>query len=391
MKMKKITFIMIVMSAVLAACNNQNKLEQSQKTEGMNTEVPQISDFSVGEENTAYAQYFSGKSWLSPLTKMSELNVPISNVTFEPACRNNWHSHTGGQILIAVGGVGFYQERGKEAQQMLPGDVIEIAPDIEHWHGAAPDSWFSHLAIACNPQTNENIWLAPVTDEQYKDAVNQLNVRNMENSLNRKQQKIVTIAANTAIGNLNALQTELNAGLDAGLTVNQIKEILVQMYAYAGFPRSLQGINTFMSVLDDRKSRGINDAQGAEASPITDTRDKYTRGREVLEKLTLIDQKNITGANAFAPAIDVYLKEHLFADIFERDVLTYLERELATISALAVMTGVDPMLQSHINMGMNVGWTEPQLRQVASIIASSINKQQGDNTLQMLNKVITGR
>lgn len=140
----------------------------------MNTnksEVPKISEFPVGAENTAYAQYFSGKSWLAPLTQLSELNVPISNVTFEPTCRNNWHKHTGGQTLIAVGGVGYYQERGKAAVKMLPGDVIEIAPNIEHWHGAAPDSWFSHLAIACNPQINENIWLEPVSDAQYAEAV----------------------------------------------------------------------------------------------------------------------------------------------------------------------------------------------------------------------------
>ena len=220
---------------------------------------------------------------------------------------------------------------------------------------------------------------------------NQLKARNMENSLNPKQQKIVTIAANTAIGNLEALKTELNAGLDAGLTINQIKEVLVQMYAYAGFPRSLQGINIFMSVLGDRKYKGINDPEGAGASPVTDTRDKYTRGREILEKLTLTDQKNITGANAFAPAIDTYLKEHLFADIFERDVLTYLERELATISALAAMTDVDPMLQSHMNMGMNVGLTKPQLRQVTSIITSAVNRLQGNNASQILDKVVAKR
>lgn len=219
----------------------------------------------------------------------------------------------------------------------------------------------------------------------------QLKAQNMENSLNPKQEKIVTIAANTAIGNMDALKKELNAGLDAGLTVNQIKEVLVQMYAYAGFPRSLNGISTFMAVLDDRKAKGINDNVGADASPITDTRDKYTRGREVLEELTKTDQKNITGANAFAPAIDQYLKEHLFADIFERDVLTYFERELATISALAAMPGVDPMLQSHMNMGMNVGLTEPQLRQVVSIIGSSVNKQQGDNASQILDKVVAAR
>lgn len=149
---------------VFTACNNpQNK-------ETMET-VPEISDFPTGTENTAFAQYFSGRSWLAPLTSNTDLNVPMNNVTFEPGCRNNWHSHTGGQILIAVGGAGYYQERGKEAVRMEVGDVIEIAPNVEHWHGAAPDSWFSHIAIACNPQTNENIWLESVTDGQYAEAV----------------------------------------------------------------------------------------------------------------------------------------------------------------------------------------------------------------------------
>jgi len=202
---------------------------------------------------------------------------------------------------------------------------------------------------------------------------NQLNARNMDNNLNPKQQKIVTIAANTAIGNLDALKIELNGGLDAGLTVNQIMEVLVQMYAYAGFPRSLQAINTFMSVLDERKAKGMNDAEGPEASPVTDNRDKYARGRETLETLTQTGQKTISGANAFAPAIDRYLKEHLFADIFERDVLTYQERELATISALSAMPGVDPMLQSHKNMGRNTGLTDLQLREIAAIVNSSVS------------------
>lgn len=210
----------------------------------------------------------------------------------------------------------------------------------------------------------------------------------METALDKKQQKIVAIASNTAIGNLETLRTELVAGLESGLTVNEIKEVLVQMYAYAGFPRSLQGINTFMSVLDDRKSKGINDPEGTEASPITDTRDKYTRGREILETLTQTDQKNIAGANAFAPAIDVFLKEHLFADIFERDVLTYQQRELATIAALAAMQGVEPMLQSHMNMGLNVGLTQSQLQQLVSIITTSVNTEQGEIAGNILSKVI---
>jgi quercetin dioxygenase-like cupin family protein len=134
------------------------------------TPPPKTGDFPLGEENTAYAQYFTGKSWNAPLTSNKDLNVPINNITFEPGCRNNWHSHSGGQVLIAVGGTGYYQERGKAAVRIHAGDVVEIGQNVEHWHGAAPDSWFSHLAITGNPQTNENKWLDPVTDKEYTEA-----------------------------------------------------------------------------------------------------------------------------------------------------------------------------------------------------------------------------
>lgn len=167
----KTIFIGVIagVSLFLSSCNEQNI--QNQKTNSMETSVPTISKFPLGEENTGFAQYFSGKSWLAPLTSNKDLNSPLYNVTFEPGSRNNRHSHSGGQILIVVGGVGYYQERDKPARRLVEGDVVEIAPNVEHWHGAAPDSWFSHLAISCNPQTNQNTWLEPVSDEEYAAAV----------------------------------------------------------------------------------------------------------------------------------------------------------------------------------------------------------------------------
>jgi len=128
------------------------------------------SAFPVGQENTGFAQYFSGKSWLAPLTKDKRLKSPAFNVTFEPGCRNNWHKHSGGQLLIAVGGVGYYQERGQPARRLVPGDVVEVPPNTEHWHGAAPDRWFSHLATVGNPDTNQNTWLEPVSEADYRAA-----------------------------------------------------------------------------------------------------------------------------------------------------------------------------------------------------------------------------
>ena len=117
-----------------------------------------------------FSAYFIGQAYRAPLVRDEALNCPVSNVTFSPGCRNNWHSHTGGQILIAVGGVGYYQERGKAARRLLPGDVVEIAPDIEHWHGAAPDEAFSHLAFMLpvgDPSLMGNEWLEPVDAEVY--------------------------------------------------------------------------------------------------------------------------------------------------------------------------------------------------------------------------------
>lgn len=125
--------------------------------------------FGLGEPNVAFAQYFVGKSYLKMLTTEG---VPVANVTFEPGCRNNWHIHRadrgGGQILLCTSGRGWYQEWGEEARELHPGDVVTISAGVKHWHGAAKDSWFTHLAIEVPGEKTSNEWLEPVTDEQYQ-------------------------------------------------------------------------------------------------------------------------------------------------------------------------------------------------------------------------------
>lgn len=124
--------------------------------------------FPIGEPNDAYARYFTGQSYLAPI---STSQVPFSNVTFEPGCRNNWHIHHatagGGQMLVGVAGRGWYQEEGKPAVEILPGTVINIPANVKHWHGAAADSWFAHLAFSVPGENVSNEWLEPVTDEEY--------------------------------------------------------------------------------------------------------------------------------------------------------------------------------------------------------------------------------
>lgn len=125
--------------------------------------------FPIGEPNDAFARYFVGQSYLAPV---SAEQVPVYHVTFEPKCRNNWHIHKaesgGGQILLCAGGEGYYQEWGKDAVQMTSGSVVNIPAGVKHWHGAAPDSWFSHLAIEVAGEKTENEWCEPVTEAEYE-------------------------------------------------------------------------------------------------------------------------------------------------------------------------------------------------------------------------------
>ena len=121
--------------------------------------------FDIGEENTAFAQYFTGECCLKMLTTEG---VPIGNVSFAPGTVNHWHvHHKGGQILLVTGGRGWYQEWGKEAQELHPGDVVNIPPEVKHWHGAAKDSWFQHLAVEVPAEGGSNEWLEPVDEEDY--------------------------------------------------------------------------------------------------------------------------------------------------------------------------------------------------------------------------------
>lgn len=210
--------------------------------------------------------------------------------------------------------------------------------------------------------------------------------------LTPEQRHIIAISALTAKGDLTKLKLRISAGLDAGITVNKLKEAMVHLYAYCGFPRSIRGLQTLMAVLEERKAKGINDIQGPVASPITDSRSRYERGKETLAKLTGASQDGPkTGYAAFAPEIEVFLKEHLFADLFERDVLSYAERELVTISVLSSIGGVEPMLTSHLNICLNVGITPGQLKEFITVINASIGEGEAKAAQIVLDEVLKAK
>lgn len=209
-------------------------------------------------------------------------------------------------------------------------------------------------------------------------------------TLSVRQQAIVPIAAFGAAGDMPRLNAALNQGLDAGLTVNDAKEVLIQLYAYAGFPRSLNALGELMKVIEARKQRGLQDAQGqlpGRAIP---------KGDALLAAGTA-NQTQLAGSPVkgalfeFAPAIDGYLKTHLFGDIFERDNLDWQSREIATVAMLSSLQGADSQVQSHMGISMNVGLTAGQLNQLTQVLADKVDAQAARRAREALARQIAVR
>lgn len=208
--------------------------------------------------------------------------------------------------------------------------------------------------------------------------------------LTAKQQGIVPIAAFAAQGDMAKLKTALEEGLDAGLTINEVKQVLVQMYAYCGFPRSLNALAVFSDTLSERVQRGIKDEPGKEASPFPpDGKSSLELGTEVQTKLVGSPVKG--GLMDFAPDIDLYLKAHLFGDIFGRDNLDWQSREVATVAALASMEGTGAQLRAHLGISMNVGVSAEQLSHLVGVLGAKVGKHIGDDAGKILEEVRASR
>jgi alkylhydroperoxidase/carboxymuconolactone decarboxylase family protein YurZ len=210
--------------------------------------------------------------------------------------------------------------------------------------------------------------------------------------LSAKQQKIVAIASYTAISDTFYISLSLHQGLDAGLSINEIKEIFLQLNLYCGFPRGIRGVDIFMQVLAERKGRGIHDNEGTIPSPVGDSRSKYERGEEVQMQLNGMSRETLRfGAMGFIPKIDKQLKEYIFADVYESDLLTYAEREIVTLAALLTMNDVEPQAQFHMNTAFQVGLSKQEIEQIISIIELQFGKVKGDTGRSLLSNVIALR
>jgi 4-carboxymuconolactone decarboxylase len=205
-------------------------------------------------------------------------------------------------------------------------------------------------------------------------------------TLTQRQQAIIPIAAFAAAGDIDRLNRALEQGLNAGLPVNDAKEVLVQLYAYAGFPRSLNALGELMKVVEKRRNSGVRDEQGAVPSHPAPKGD-------ALLAAGAANQTKLSGAPVkgalfeFAPAIDEYLKTHLFGDVFERDNLDWQSREIATVSMLSAMSGVESQLESHIRISMNVGISAAKLQEIGQVLSDRGNAEAGLRVRKAVAKV----
>ena len=416
-------FIIILISIVIIMHSFNNQLN----AQDMKEENYKISIFPLGNKlPEMYSKYFTGQAYLAPLTQNKDLNCPISNVTFEPGCRNNWHSHSGGQVLVVISGRGYYQVKGEPARLLLPGDVVEIPPDVVHWHGAAPDSWFSHLAIETNPEESKTTWLEAVDNKQYKEAttvsegdvpyLSEKAIKNHEElwpnyesktkqtdpeliqvfdnfafdevigygNLDTKIRVMMILGSTIASQSLTEYKMFVNAALNVGVTPVEVKEILYQSVPYVGIAKVIDFIYTTNELFNER---GIKLPLEGQSTTTPETR--YKKGLALQKTIfgDMIDKMYETSPENQLH-IQKYLSANCFGDYITRTGLDIKTRELLTFSMLISMGGTESQVKGHISGNLNVGNDKETLLNVVTQLLPYIGYPRTLNAIKCLNEVI---
>lgn len=272
--------------------------------------------------------------------------------------------------MIVTEGVGRFQEWGKPIQVITKGDVIWVAPNVKHWHGAGEFTSMTHIAIS-PAQGNQVTWMEKVQPEKTESPVGIDKIQ--DNQLTLKQLAIVPLAIAVTQGDQIAVKTAIEEGFKKGLTLNELKEVISHQFAYIGAPKTLNGMITLKSVVEERTKQGIHDPQGELATDIGKV-DYYDLGTQKLAALT--QRSTQSAIFEFAPAIDYAIKAQLFGYQFSRDNLGDVERELATIGSLVGLgNSVNAQLRSHLTIFKNLGATENSFKQLIAIV----NPEQAEN------------
>jgi len=394
----------------------------------MNTTDKQNSIFLKGEK--ASADYFTGTAWVNMLVPQDETGgYAVGDVLFEPGCRNNWHTHPAGQILLITDGKGFYQERGKPARLLAKGDVVVIPSHIEHWHGATNDSSLTHIVITNNTKQGAVEWLAPVTDEEYnkchatnksrpeKVNLTEAAVRNHEEllrdhksalqitdpelievfdnfafdevisygNLDTRTRVMMILASTIACQALTEYKVMAGGALNVGVTPVEIKEILYQSVPYVGIAKVLNFIPATNEIL---QSRGIQVPLEGQSTTTRETR--YEKGLELQKEIfgEVID-KMYTTSPENQIHIQKYLSANCFGDYYTRKGLNIKTRELLTFAMLISLGGVEPQIKAHIQGNVNVGNDKATMMSVVTQLLPYIGYPRALNAIKCLNEVIT--
>ena len=405
----KIFFILVIgLSLCLSHANAQSKDMET-------TEQTFVQPFEQGEKlPEQFSQFFIGQAYLSPVSNSKTLGTHISNVTFSPSCRNNWHSHSGGQLLIATAGTGIYKEKGKPARLLKAGDVVEINPDIEHWHGAYPGKWFAHLAIECNLSTNKNTWGKAVEDKEYmataaeatnheekhlssdKDDAQTADTvfANIFNSfvltdvaksvkLDDRNRSMIILASCIAQNTVSQFRKTIGTALSSNVSPLQIKEIVYQSAAYCGGART----NDFLTAVNDEFSaRGISLPSSNE--PSKPTTDRLEKGLELQKSIfgERIEKMRQTSPEDLKHIQD-FLSANCFGDYQTRTTLDSQTRELLTFAMLASMGGCESQLKGHIQGNLNVGNNREKLIASITHLLPYIGYPRTLNAINCINEV----
>ena len=332
--------------------------------------------------------YFTGEVRVDVLFPDNETaHYSGAYVTFQPGARTAWHLHPAGQHMIVTSGVALTGTRDGRVIEFEEGETVWCPAGIDHWHGATPEAAMTHLVITGSKDGENVVWKEKVSNEEYgRGHERTQKAAAGVQALSAEQQAIVPIAAATAKGDLDALKRAIGAGLDAGLSINEIKEVEIHLYAYAGFPRALNGLATLMGVVEARKAEGITDPVGPAVSGLPEDKSSLDVGKAVQTELS---GKPVTGPLFdFAPAINEFLQSHLFGDLFARDALDYRSREIATVSALASLDGVESQLQAHIGIASNAGLTDKQIRELAMVLTQTVGKKEGRRAEQAIDAAL---
>lgn len=331
----------------------------------------------------ASGEYFSGKARFARYPKPDQSRDGWAIVDFDKGVVNNWHSHSKGQYLIITEGVGLVQEWGKPIQLVKKGDAVWFPPKVKHWHGAAPGHTMSHIAIAPDTADNKTTWFEKVDPKTLEAFAAQPDSSVKQTApLTRRQLAIVPIAALSAEGRTNELKAALEQGLASGLTVNEIREIFTHQQAYAGFPRALNGLITFNTLLKERAAKGIQDPEGKTAAP-TEPSKNYARGVQALVNMGSAAAGN--GTLFDSEGMDYALKANLFGYLFSRDTLSYTDREIVVIATIASLgKGVESQLGSHLHNTHGLGVSRADLQKVIGGV-KTLNRANGQNAQTVLD------